>query len=313
MRRGVVVLDDSADGMTPEHILENHLYGSYPSLLGMISELREPHRIVLVATFESFNLTARREFIARCAVVGHKIVTVPAREMTRWRFRTGSGPKPSNQGLLTDIEDAVAIRAQAKYGGHLKVPGEGDPWLMTARRDANHKLMLLRSTGAMAKRPRSPGYKLIPHKDAYAQDVIDMLPPFSEQPDVRQTALGKDGQYHPVIAAAVGVAAEFAATRDQFDRLAGLHVHAPGSQIRSDLMFWVWAGGNKRQHLNPETRKRDDMTLSEYRRELRWLFRQIRTARGQLTLRPPAGGHSSTSREALPSPLTGYRRPELSP
>jgi hypothetical protein len=74
----------------------------------------------------------------------------------------------------------------------------------------------------------------------------------------------EDGSYRyalvPVVA--VGVATQFSKTRNEFDRVAGLHGTAYRTQIRNDLFYW--------NHCN-ETRE----GLRQFRRALRWLYHHI--------------------------------------
>lgn len=269
MRRGVITIYDD----DPE------VYEIYPSLDVMLDHLEEPTRIIGEATFESFNLNNRLAFIDRCVRDGHQLLTVPTRETTKARFRAGFGVKAANQTWKTDLEDVQAIRYEVRNGMHLKRPGAPDERIQERRLAVNGRLMELRSTGTLVAKARSEGYNFIPDQEIYAQNIINQLPAFSTLTDTQRKALGNsDGTgYSSLVVATVGVVAEFAESRDDFDRLAGLHAHAYGSQARSNLMFWQWAGGGPRRKLNKDTRKRDDLTLSEYRRELRWLFRQIKS------------------------------------
>jgi hypothetical protein len=105
---------------------------------------------------------------------------------------------------------------------------------------------------------------------------------------IRQLALGNGKDYNLVIVAAVGVASIHARTTDEFDRLAGLYAHGYPSQIRADLHHYAWAGGNTRAKLETHldgygkriipspTVRLDGLTWTSYRRELRWLYRQLR-------------------------------------
>lgn len=270
LRRGVMTIRDDSDD-----------YTIYPSLLIMAKSLEEPHRIILEATLESFNLEARRDFLDQCSKLGHKVLTVSTRETTRWRYRMGFGEKPSSQTYKTDLEDVKAIRAEAQIS-HLKVPGIPDQSWIDRRKQANDELMRLRSQGEMRKRPRSEGYTFVPYKDIWSSNLIKQLPPFGSLTEIQKIALRDtdNKNYNKTIVAAAAVASKYARDTREFDRLAGLYVHAYPSQIRADLMFWGWAGGGKRQKLNPATRKRDDLSLSDYRRELRWLYHQLKDIAG---------------------------------
>jgi hypothetical protein len=71
----------------------------------------------------------------------------------------------------------------------------------------------------------------------------------------------EDGTYRyaliPVVA--VGVAAQYANTRKQFDAVAGLYATAYRSKIRDDLFYW--------NHFNPNRQG-----LTKYTFSLRWLW-----------------------------------------
>jgi hypothetical protein len=207
--------------------------------------------VVGEATFDSYDLRQRERDIELAKARGIVLLTVPARGNPQRRAAAGLPPK-DHQSKQTDLEDALAIQHAAVNGAHLKVPAAVDPAWAVLREGARERFIRLRCSGG---------------KDAYALDLMRRLPPYTLQPDERRIALGEDGQYNQVIVAAVGVAAEFVSSRAEFERLTGICAHGYPSQFRSDLMYWGWGRRPKRQAR---------ISLSVYRRELRWLFRQLR-------------------------------------
>lgn len=280
MRRGVTAVFESATG---EYMIFKSLGGDSDSLL---NALKTPHLIILERTFESFNLAARRAFTGRADRDGHTVLCVPTRMTTKARYRAGLGVKASDT-YLSDFEDAKAIRFEALAGMALVPPSlEPDEEYLKVYNAVKNELRIFRSTGDLADRPRAEGFKLISEKTVLAQELISRLPGIHEQDLHIQQALGSsDGKsYNETIVAAVGVLARHCASRRMFDRVSGMHAHAYGSQVRSDLMFWGWTGGGKRGKLidledipvGGNRTRRDELTLSEYRNAVRWLYRQLR-------------------------------------
>ena len=65
----------------------------------------------------------------------------------------------------------------------------------------------------------------------------------------------------PIVAA--GVAAQFSKTRDEFNKIAGLHARGYRTQIRNDLFYW--------NHFN-ESRE----GLRQFTKALRWLYHHLK-------------------------------------
>lgn len=271
--RSSIYFDWSMRRKIPTLLDDSNQVVDYLDLFDLLDHLKEPHRIIGEATFESFRLDKRRDFIDRCDAEGHILLTVPNRETARWRERAGfsAAKTPGRAGDLIDLQ---AIRMAAQHT-HLKKPRilpEDDPFI-TKRIIANRKLQKMRANTRPVIGPRG-GVSWTDEKEDYALEKIASLPPFCQLGPVKRAALGQDQNYSRVITAAVGVAAEVAEDVKEFDRLAGLYAHGYPSQIRSDLMFHGWAGPT-RGKLNAQ-KKRDDLTLSEYRNSLRWLYRELR-------------------------------------
>lgn len=208
------------------------------------------------STFHSYDVRRRELVIQLAASRGVNLLTVPARGNTRRREAAGWDEKNS-QSKRIDIEDALAIQQAALNGAHLKKPAVVDDAWAELRERAHKRFVYLRYSG---------------QKEQYALDLMRRLPPYRLQPIERMVALGRleNGElkgYNPVIVAAVGVAAEFVSGRADFERLTGLYSHGYPSQFRSDFMHWGWG---------KQPKKQERISLSMYRRELRWLFHQLK-------------------------------------
>lgn len=275
LRRGVVARVISEDGH------EDQAY--WPSTRAMLDSLNEPHEIICESTFESYILEDRIDFASRCEKEGHTLRTLPPRLTPRNRRSMGL--------LKSDENDAIAMTRLAQDESRLSVYHEPDAVKVSRHEQANDRLMLLRARGL---------------KEEWASIIASKLPPFKDQDETRRKALGDafeekpknhrngwvDGKdYNLIKVAAVAAAAEVCPTQKDFDQISGLYAHAYPSQIRADLMHWGWAGGSQRPRLVKETdpsgettklvpvvpsRRKDGLTLTEYRRELRWLYRNIR-------------------------------------
>lgn len=290
LRRGVFALSG-------EHGLD---YKIYLNLNELLSDLGKPHRIIGEMTFDSFNLDRRNEVITRAAAEGHELLCVPTRQTTKSRYRAGFSDKEADT-LESDSQDAQSIRWQVQHGGALRAPGVApDAAYTSVYKAVARELMLLRSTGEFSfNRNNNP--KFVSDKESLPVLLEEHLPAVNDLPEEFRKALGSSEMrrgrhkgYNATALAAVAVLAKHCPNRRMFDRVSGLHSHAYGSQARSDLMFWSWAGGNKRGKIHtkrdfemtPEnygTRK-DGLTPAEYRRALRWLYQQVKALRASGTV-----------------------------
>lgn len=242
---------------------------TWPSLALMLDSLKGvPTMLVGEATFESYLLDRRIEFANRCQREGHELYTVPPRLTPR--HRRAMGLKKS------DENDARAIKVLGRNQTHLSRYQAPDPKKAERREIANRQLQLLRATGG---------------KDEWAKELTTHLPSLKDQPASRVKALSDGKNYNLVKVAAVAIATQHSDNQRDFDFFSGLYAHAYPSQIRADLMHWGWAGGSTRgklvKELDPSgettkdvpvvpSRRVDGLTLTEYRREIRWLYRQLR-------------------------------------
>jgi len=253
------------------------------SLDALLDKLTEPTTLIMEASFESFfRETKRNDFIRRCADEGHELLTVPNRATGRWKLKFYPPEQfPQYYGNNAKFPDELAVdlfRKMHDGGVHLKKPrlfNENDPKI-SIRKEANNCLMLMRYT----KRPKigKNGQELkgmVSAKEYYAEGLIEnYLPNYDDLEEYQKIALGNGTEYSKVIVAAVGVAAHFAnGDYREFDRLSGMYHHAYPSQIRSDLHFHGWWKTPK-----GKTPKRDLITLSQYRKSIRWLFSNLKSS-----------------------------------
>jgi hypothetical protein len=241
--RGVTAVDP--DGFTWHTDTLEKLFRDLPRGVTVVGE----------STFESYDLRQREHVMQIAESRDITFLTVPARGNPRRRAAAGLPPK-TRQSRQTDREDALAIQHAAISGAHLKKPAPVDKAWAELREGAAKRFIYLRYSG---------------QKDQYATGLLRHLPVYALEPIGRRIALGRltDGHlenWNLIIVAAVGVAAEFVSTRPDFERLTGLYAHGYPSQFRSDLMYWGWG---------KQPRKQERITLSVYRRELRWLFNQL--------------------------------------
>lgn len=240
--RGIAAVDPRGFKLGPRTLAD--LIRGIPSGATLVGE----------STFESYDVRQRERVMQLAESRGIKFLTVPARGNTRRRAAAGL-PEKTSQSRETDYEDARAIQHAAITGTHLKKPALVEDDWAELREQARTRFIHLRYSG---------------QKDQYASGLLRHLPPYILQPTERRIALGPTERYNLVIVAAIGVAAEFVTSRADFERLTGLYAHGYPSQFRSDLIYWGWAR---------QAKKRQRITLSVYRRELRWLFHQVARSR----------------------------------
>lgn len=247
-----VLFDDAEDDIVLKDL---------DSLMDMLTE---PSVIIGEATFESFQLAKRQHVIERAKREGHTLLTTPNRATGRWRKIMY--PEYNNKPLPDNLAVKVIRHIATQTKTHLKVPAFPDSEWVIIRENANDMLMNLRSEFRWTYGPRG-GRKVVSAKDDYADDIIQTLPEYVTLTAKQKLALGDGKEYNKTVVAAVAVAAEHVDNISDFDRLSGLYHHGYPSQIRSDLHHWRW------RFLKGKV----DLTLSDFRREVRWLFHQIRS------------------------------------
>ncbi len=218
----------------------------YQDFDSWFDSLSEPTLLVVEATFENFEKQNRQLVIDRAKREGHVFRTIGTRCTNRVR-RAGGEDK-------TDEVDVRVIRHRVKSGAHLHDPDYRVDKEYQERFDAAQAE--IRNLRYMGK------------KELLAQNVIKRLPEIKLQPETRRVALtskSSPNEYNEVRVAAVTIAAKYSRDIKEFERIAGLYENGYPSQIRADLMYHGWRN----------LRKWATIKFSDYRRELRWLYRQI--------------------------------------
>jgi hypothetical protein len=285
-RRGVsyLVNDGSAFGLAKslEEVVEQ--------------ESRPGYYLVLIVetTFESFyrdesgELVRRSDLIRRCDAGEFLINTIENKMTGRWRKALGFPDSPKPDTYTGDENDVLVIRHIATQTKHeLHRPQITDPAWVQKRKQVGEEIMRLRANVTLKDRPRSRGFVPTSAKDELAERWAQELPPVESLTDTQKLALTDGKKWNLPTVAAVGVAAKYSENRQEFDRLAGLYGNAYGSQIRASLHFDNWTGGSTRAKLvlDPSAPKKrpvlpvrrvDGLTMSAWRRELRWLYHMLR-------------------------------------
>jgi hypothetical protein len=259
--------DGKAVHVSEDGILE-HVYDE-PDQFVLLARFLEPTQFVTESTIESYDPDRRRQTIEGFASAGHDLRTISPRLTGWWRAERGL-PK-------SNAQDAVAIYHIATNGRtHLKRPSlDVDEAWTVLREEAEYEIMVLRRSG---------------RKDLLWERLVERLPRFRDLTPIRQRALGAGGNYSKSILPAVYVAATY--TRNNikaWERLMGLYGAGKNSQFRSDVYNWglapkltkVPVPGQTTATGRPKMRVKtpieiEGMTKSDYRRELRWLYRQVR-------------------------------------
>lgn len=291
-RRGVV----SFDGSEKRYFVDLH---------ELLASLAEPTEIALESTFESFQTARRAEVMRLAREGGHTLKALPPRLTAKTRREMFGEDK-------TDEIDVEVLWHLAQNPSRTRRPANPDPALVAKREEAGRTLMLLRRSGTRVARAQQlallegagkftpPRYES--SKDEWARRLVAKLPKFASLPEDTRKAIGAGDGYSLVAVAAVGVVALVASGRREADTLMGLHAHAYPSQVRADLHHYCWAGGNTRARLDREGGwvRVDGLTMSAWRRSLRWLYAQLKTIVRDVPL--PAGIISPAATAGITDP-----------
>lgn len=263
IKRGILALKESA------HELEKHsntrqFLHSIPCGSTIISE----------ATFESFNTKEQGEVIDLAEKLGHIWLCTPTRVTGRKR-RELFPDKDFKviKGEALDEYDVWALRALALDGKtHLRKPrkkGDVDPEFVERSDKTRSILMILRKSPKPTNDELTDFYKTGNAKEYYVRKLSKCLPPIKELTEERKLYVGNGNGtvYAPPLLAAVGVAANHARNRTEFERLIGLYHHGYPTIARSEIMFHVW---------NNQVKKRPGSNLTGFRREVRWLYHSLK-------------------------------------
>lgn len=241
----------------------------------LMDHLTEPSVLICETTFESYDLERRAAVAARAEREGHILLTTPNRLTGRERRAMGYGDQK------TDEIDAHAIRhlAQRNPAGlkRVRIRSADDP-LVTKLHEVMAEMQQLRVKTVDRKSRSKLGFARDSLKTIYAKKLIKHLPTYKTLTDTQKVALGNGVGYSPAVVAAIGKATKHARTRKEFDHFSGLFVHGYPTQIRSDLMFHRWWKFLQPEATAPGSRP-GQITLSDFRRECRWLYHQLAQVR----------------------------------
>lgn len=294
LRRGVMALYGE----------EGDEHRVFLTLGDLIASLDRPHRLIGEMTFDSFNLPRRAEAIQQAKDDGHQLLCVPTRQTTKARMKLARAMGwTEEEAEKNDLVDAQAIRHEVQAGMALCAPSPAHPPLDPAYKlafDAIAKELMESRANGRHTFNRNGKPKFVSDKEDLAEKLDNLLPDINAQAEWIQKALGSSEKskkgykgYNRTALAAIGIAVKHAKSRRLFDAVTGLYAHAHGSQLRADLMFWVYAGGGPRAKLynkkmldkaSPAGRdyildnfgkRNDGLTLTQFRRAVRWLRAQI--------------------------------------
>lgn len=211
-----------------------------------LDSLESPHKIVAESSFESWDPVRRLATIDRLRSAGHELYVFRPKYTSRLRTQLPDLVK-------SDENDTRLIYMIATNGKHhlYPVPSVDQAWV-SFRADANKEWGLCRLTAA---------------KKRYEAAAVAVLGPYGNQSTERQLALGNGRAYSPTLLAVLYFCAQRCATRNEFERLVGLHGSAYPSLLRSEV----------HNHSMKHARNRG-VGMSMYRREVRRAWRELRNA-----------------------------------
>lgn len=215
---------------------------SFDDLLAMLDS---PHKIVAESTFESWDPDRRRSIVAALRAEGHEIYVFRPIHTARARGSVTS---------KSDENDARTIHSLASSSRlHVYPLPDVDPVWVERRESANREYQRIRLSN---------------EKDLLVAAALEVLGPYKELDESARSVLGNGTTYSPSLIAAVFFAAQRVRSRDEFERLLGLHGSAYPSLLRSEVHHHSFRFARKR-----------GVTWKVYRRELRRAFSRFKHAR----------------------------------
>lgn len=212
----------------------------------LLERLRVPHKIVAESTFESWDPLRRRAMVAALRDAGHEIYVFRPIHTARARGSASTAK--------SDANDARTIHGIASASRlHVYPLPDVDPGWVERRESVNREYQRIRLSG---------------EKDSLVVEAVSVLGPYRLLTDDARRVLGNGTAYSPSLLAAVFFAAQHARSRDEFERLLGLHGSAYPSLLRSEV-----------HHHSFRFARRRGVTWNVYRRELRRVFSRLKAAR----------------------------------
>jgi hypothetical protein len=218
----------------------------YASVQDLLASLASPHKILAESTFESWDAARRRSVVDTIRAAGHEIYVF--RPIHTARARGSAETKKS------DENDAKTIHTIGVSGRlHVYPLPSDDPEWAERRRLANREFQIIRDSG---------------ERGLLVDAAVSVLGPYRELDDDARSVFGNGSGYYPALLAAVSFAAQKARSRDEFERLLGLHGSAYPSLLRSVVHHhgYRWA-------------RRRGVVWKVYRRELRRAYSALKATR----------------------------------
>jgi len=232
--RPLVAVDWSAHSI---HItFDGDAVAPLPHMDALLELLDQPHQIVVESTLESFDPHRRRRILDAARTAGHEIYGYRPRHTARAR---------PDGWAKTDANDARIIHALATEQRLPMFPlGDPAPEWVTFRDAVCDQYLRLRLAG---------------RKEDLAAAAADILGPYPTLEPEMGAALGNGRTYSTSALAVLYVAAWHTRSREQFERLLGLHASGYPTVLRSDLhthhVRHRFNSGRTWQQLRPQLRR----------------------------------------------------------
>lgn len=254
----------------------------------LLDSLDRPTRIISEATFESFDINKRAEVIDKARGKGHVWLTTPNRQTGRRRlnwvlnepemfpseyFEVADLNKKNGDRKSDEIDVHVIRRLANENPSCLKSPNvrrEDDRWVQVMDQIHDEMVNLRRTIRKIPSNRSAKGFVFKKDKDLYAKEIVQHLPKFKTLTDTQKKCFGSAG-YSLCLVAAAAVATKHSRSRREFEHFTGLFGHGFPSQIRSDIHHHVMKAALKK-----------GVTMSEFRRECRWLYHRLNELRDAL-------------------------------
>lgn len=213
------------------------------SIHELLEELTVPCKLVAESTFESWDPQRRRRAIDALRSAGHELYVFRPKRTAKLRAELGI--------KKSDSADALVIHHLAtRTRTHFYPAPDPSPDAVLRRQLANSAYLQVRANH---------------EKPALAAKAADVLGPYSALDEPARAALGNGSAYSETLLAVLWFVALRVRSRDEFERLVGLHGSGYPSLLRSEIHTHVWRHARKR-----------GVSWRTFRRELRRAFRVVR-------------------------------------
>lgn len=227
--------------------------GTWANMEALLDELERrggTYQVVVEATFESYEVERRELLVARARSDGHEIVGFRPHHTARRREELGL--------TKSDINDACVIWNLAEEGRVWAYPIlDPDPGWAAYRESVNHEYMQIRAAG---------------EKGLLVGEAKAIIGPWRSRRDELGALGASSGSgYMPSGLAAACFAAKHVSSRENFERILGLHGSGYPGILRSEIHHhsYRWAA-------------RRGIEWGEFRRALRRVYALLKEAREEV-------------------------------